>query len=228
MPDNSFSITYSGGVLWNQGTIGNTVMNTINARGGINISKKPTDPLVTTKEYTYSKLAYGNSYQIKTDWEGDVIAHKNVPLPENIFSVNQARAATNNSLAYIKGDYNGLVAETETGGIKYFLAVPSIIAGTGAIGSVLRIESNELSGVLLINGQSSQAGVVYNPKLVYSSGSLPSTIAEQQLFASGIALAYSGTILATQPNIQPFITALANNDFTTLASLGGGVVRRSL
>ena len=66
-------MTYSGGALWTQGTLGDTVMTTINA-GGAKLSKKPSDPLSQTKEYVYSKVAFGNAYQIKTDWEGDSVA----------------------------------------------------------------------------------------------------------------------------------------------------------
>lgn len=36
---------------------------------GAQINKKPTDPLISGKEYTYAKLAFGNAYQLKTDWE---------------------------------------------------------------------------------------------------------------------------------------------------------------
>ena len=43
------------------------------------MNKKPTDPLTTTKEYTYSKLTYGNAYQIKSDWEGESIAFNKEP-----------------------------------------------------------------------------------------------------------------------------------------------------
>lgn len=67
-PDNSFLVTYSGGTIWTQGTIGSSVMNTIGAIG-LNMNKKPTDPLIPSKEYTYSKLVFGKAYQIKSDWE---------------------------------------------------------------------------------------------------------------------------------------------------------------
>lgn len=70
-PDNLFAVTYSGWLVWAQWTIGNTTINLINAWWGVKMNKKPTDPLVPSKEYSYSKLAYGNGYQLKSDWEGD-------------------------------------------------------------------------------------------------------------------------------------------------------------
>ena len=46
------------------------------------MSKKPTDPLNTTKEYVYSKLAYGTpAYQLKSDWEGDSVLSFQDRLP---------------------------------------------------------------------------------------------------------------------------------------------------
>ncbi|MDD2892132.1 MAG: fibronectin type III domain-containing protein [Candidatus Gracilibacteria bacterium] len=219
MPDNSINITYSGGVLWNQGTIGDGVINIIGSAGGVTVSKKPTDPLFVTKEYNYSKLAYGNGYQIKTDWEGDMVAYHNS-------IINQANAAPGNPIiSYIKGNYNGLLVKTETGSLVYLLAAPSIITSqTGAIGESIDSVSN-LSNKFFIHGQTNSGGIAYvsnsSKFLVYSAASLPSTTAEKQNLAINIANAYSGTTLATQSNIQPYIAALATSDIAALSNLGG-------
>lgn len=195
-------------------------MNILSA-GGTKPNKKPTDPLNTTKEYNYSKLAYGNGYQIKTDWEGDVVAYRNS-------IIDQANAAPGNpTLAYIKGNYNGLLAKTETGGLVYILAAPSIMTSqTGTVGQSIDSVSN-LSNKFLINGQTNSGGIVYPTNsskfLVYSASALPSTTTEKQNLAINIANAYSGTVLATQSNVQPYITALGTNDTVALASLGGSV-----
>ncbi|MDP2103904.1 MAG: prepilin-type N-terminal cleavage/methylation domain-containing protein, partial [Candidatus Gracilibacteria bacterium] len=58
-PDNSFTVTYSGGSLWYQGTVGDTLINILSSNGS-KLSKKPTDPLAPSREYTYSRSAYGN------------------------------------------------------------------------------------------------------------------------------------------------------------------------
>ena len=58
-PDNFFSVTYSWWILWKQGNLGEGVMNILNAGQWIKLSKKPTDPLVSSREYAYSKLAFG-------------------------------------------------------------------------------------------------------------------------------------------------------------------------
>lgn len=158
-PDNSSTVAYLGGALWYQGTIGDSVINIIST-AGVRISKKPTDPLVPTKEYAYSKLAYGSAYQLKSDWEGDTIA----------YLISQTYAASGNpTLSYIKGNYNGLVAKTLTGNTVYVLAVPSIITSqTGTLIDVLT-----LSGKILINGKTNSGGIAYTPTIVFSGASLP-------------------------------------------------------
>lgn len=117
-----------------------------------------------------------------------------------------------------------MVAKTQTGNQVYLLAVPSIITSSGASDITL------LSNTFLFHGQTNSGGIIYptnTPKfLIYSSGALPSTDAEKLLFASGIANAYSGSILATNSNIQPFINALGNTGMLT--NLGGGLLSASL
>ncbi|MDD5377025.1 MAG: prepilin-type N-terminal cleavage/methylation domain-containing protein [Candidatus Gracilibacteria bacterium] len=228
-PDNPFTITYSGGIIWTQGTIGDSVINILSSVGA-KMNKKPTDPLIASKEYTYSKLAYGNAYQIKTDWEGDSIAYRND-------IIDQANAASGNPiLSYIKGNYNGVVAKTQTGTTTCILALPSIITNTGSANQTIALETNNLlSGSLLIH-KGKLSGTPFKPSLtetnnpiVYCSGSLPSIATEQQVFATNIANAYSGTALATNPSIQPFISALSDvNSGTLLASLGGSVIVNGL
>ena len=232
-PDNSFTVTYSGWTLWTQGTIWDTTLNFINAWWTMKMSKKPTDPLTTNKEYTYSKLFYWNAYQIKSDWEGDSIALSSDSIPTfagmTNFGFPQASAATGNpTLTYIKSNYNGMVVKTESGSTKYLIAVPSLFLNTNINSWTITLPTGTATG-FYIHSQTNSGWVLFAPQLVFSSGSLPSNNAERITFASGIANAYSGTILSTNSNIAPFISALtATNSGALLASLGGGVVSGSL
>ncbi|MDD5376693.1 MAG: FISUMP domain-containing protein [Candidatus Gracilibacteria bacterium] len=213
-PDNPFTITYSGGVIWTQGTIGDSVINILSSVGA-KMNKKPTDPLIASKEYTYSKLAYGNAYQIKTDWEGDSIAYRND-------IIDQAQAASGNpALSYIKGNYNGVVAKTQTGNRVYVFAIPSLFlfSGTG----IVTLPTTTATG-FHIHGQTNSGGILFQPSMIFSSGSLPSNNSENILFSSGLALSYSGTSLVSNTRIQSFIIALNANDMSSLASLGGSAV----
>lgn len=80
---------------------------------------------------------------------------------------------------------------------------------------------------MLIHGKTNSGGIVYTPKLVYSSGSLPSTDNEKILFASGIANAYYGNAdLVSNSSIQPFIAAMGNTE--ALILLGGKLVSDSI
>ncbi|MDD2565584.1 MAG: fibrinogen-like YCDxxxxGGGW domain-containing protein [Candidatus Gracilibacteria bacterium] len=65
-PDDGKDITYSGGTIWTQGTLGDKATKLIST-----ISKKPTDPL-TSKEYTYSLLSNKREFQIAADFENPV------------------------------------------------------------------------------------------------------------------------------------------------------------
>lgn len=71
LPDGAFFLTYSGGVVWNQGTVGSNVEQKLHTSiSGGGLGSKPVDPLKKT-EYTYSSLAFGNAYQLKAEYEGD-------------------------------------------------------------------------------------------------------------------------------------------------------------
>lgn len=99
-------------------------MNILNTNG-VKFSKKPTDPLISTNEYIYSRLAHGNAYQIKADWEG-----KDISLIESdIFNIIEKSYAISGKpdRSYINGNYNGVVVKTQTGGNVFVIATPSII-----------------------------------------------------------------------------------------------------
>jgi len=225
LPDNSFTITYSGGIIWTQWSIGEIVMNVLSADWA-KLNKKPTDPLNQTKEYTYSVLKYGSVYQIRADWEGDNITYNTFSHFERGLGwgfIDQAQASSGNPLlTYIRGTYNGVVTKTETGSIKYILAIPSLFLTNGT--GIVILPTNTLTW-FYIHGQTNSGGILFQPSLVYSSGSLPSTSIERQTFATALANAYSGTTLATQTNIQPFITALTDtNSGILLVNLGESAI----
>lgn len=110
------------------------------AGGGLD--SRPTDPLKGT-EFTYSSLAFGKAYQIKTEYEGDTGIALGGLVQETFAAPGMP------TLAYIKGNYGGLTAKTVvpngSGSITYVLAVPSIVTGTGTMGQVLEISASTLS-----------------------------------------------------------------------------------
>lgn len=246
VPDNNFSVTYSGAVAWRQGTIGDTVMSYMGV-GGSKLSKKPVDPLRNT-EYSYSVAAETREYQIVTNYEGDSLSYKaeNVidgagenldPMILNPLFEQVSAASGNPTITYVKGNFNGLAVKVSTGTtIKtvYLLAIPSIVTSTGTVNTTFDVSS--AANKLYLNGETNSGGISYdtnpatNPKLVVFSGTaLPATDVEKAAFASGVAVAYSGnTTLATKPQITAFITALASGNSAALTTLGGGVVSASL
>lgn len=126
---------------------GDGVMNIFSAAGA-KLSKKLTDPLDVSKEYVYSRVAYGNAYQIKADYEADSMTQY---VPK--FSDTAFAASGKPALTYIKGNYNGIAAKTQTGGVVYLVATPSIITSqSGVIGSGYEI-TTVLPDKILFHGQ---------------------------------------------------------------------------
>ncbi|MDD2565351.1 MAG: FISUMP domain-containing protein [Candidatus Gracilibacteria bacterium] len=76
-PDSGVNVTYSGGTIWTQGTLGDKATKLIST-----ISKKPTDPL-TLKEYTYSLLSNKREFQIAADFENPVSYRDNMRINDS-------------------------------------------------------------------------------------------------------------------------------------------------
>jgi prepilin-type N-terminal cleavage/methylation domain-containing protein len=195
LPDSSFAVTYSGGVVWNQGAVGALVMQYFKgtiAGGGIN--EKPADPLKNT-EYTYSSLAEGKAYQLKAEYEGEL----SQSAMDGKSLVGEAHAeAGNPSLAYVRGNFGGLTAKTTTGSIVYVLAVPSIITNSGTTnGTPVSLAS--LSGSLLFNGKALRGASGFSPDRVVFTGAktaanpsgLPSSTAEMNAMMTALQAAYT-------------------------------------
>ena len=119
-PSSFSGVFFSGGLAWNQGTIGDSVMQNVGA-AGIGFSKKPTDPQFPSVEYTYSLLQSGKEYQIATVMENSLAETSGIPF------ITQTYAATDPVTTYVQGNYNGLITKVQTGSVIYFLALPSII-----------------------------------------------------------------------------------------------------
>lgn len=121
------------------------------------------DPLSKTY-YRYSVLNYDEGYQIQSDYEGDSVVYNSPSFIHGAYA-----ASGNPTLAYIKGNYRGMVAKTKTGGTVYVVALPSIISNTGITnGGTIEMSTNLLSGTLLVQGGSNKIGIPFNPILVFS------------------------------------------------------------
>lgn len=205
MPDNYFTVTYSGGSLWYQGAVGNGVIQKLHTSiSGGGIDGKPTDPL-KGNDYAYSILAETNAYQIKTEYEGD-LAWSNL-LPNTAYA-----AAGAPSIAYVRGNFGGLVARTTTGSVVYVVTTPSILTNSGiTAGASVELKNNSLSGTLLFNGKNLTGASSFNPgaasSLVYSGATLPKDDASGQLTAMVTAMrsAYTGSDLASLPAVSTLL-----------------------
>lgn len=128
-------------------------------------------------------------------------------------------ASTGNpTITYLKGTYNGVATRVSSGSTVNIIAVPSIFLASGSTGTIADASSRNF----LLQGKS-LSGVSFAPKVVYSSGALPSDETERLLFSSGIVAAYSGTSLATNSDIRNFLDN--TNNTGSLSAIGGNFIR---
>ena len=117
MPDDADEVTFSGGVLWFQGTFGSQVLGNVSR----NMSEIPTDPLMD-KEYTYSVLNNRNELEILTLLEWDVTS----------LNDSQVYAGTLEVTPRVDGNYNGLYVKTST----HVVPTPSILSAEDTTGGM--------------------------------------------------------------------------------------------
>ncbi len=228
-PDKSFTVTYSGGTIWTQGTIGDTVLQVFKSSiGGGGPNKKPTDPLKNT-EYVYSSLKFGQAYQMKADFENDFLNATAYESTENSIIPMAVADAGNPTIAYIRGNYGWLIAKTIVGTTTYVLAIPSIITNSGTTTSELTVENNTLSGTLLFNGKPLIYATKYNPNAQTNSG-VVATITPGDSFSgteiiTNLKAAYSSSDLTSNSSIASLI---ATTDPQAEESLGTAIIANQL
>ena len=126
-------VTYSWWEVWTQWTIWDSVITNL-----AQLNEKPVDPL-TENEYTYSRLNTKKEYEIAAVMEWWLTHNKRGLLP-------QANAAgTKIWTAYIKWDYNWVLAKVNTWSVDYILSVPTIISWDMTIKDIIALwQANKL------------------------------------------------------------------------------------
>lgn len=218
-PDNAFTIVYSGGSVWSQGTAGDSVFRVME-NAGVRSSKKLTDPLLGT-EYGYATLAYGKAYQFRADWEGDTLVRGDSRIVDSAYA-----APGNPTIAYIKGNYAGYVAKTLTGGMTCILAVPSLIVSQSGAALTGSVDFLSLSNRFLMHGQSNTQGVRFTPQPGLCFSVLPTDDAGFGItnIMRSLQNAYTGTDLVSNPSISNLLSAQSG----ALVTLGIPVLEMGL
>ncbi len=233
LPDGSFAVTYSGGAVWNQGTVGALVTQYFKgtiAGGGLN--EKPLDPLKNT-EYGYSSLAEGKAYQLKAEYEGDLAQNA---MGGGFLAGTAHAEAGNPTVAYVRGNFGGLTAKVSTGGMTFVLAVPGILTNSGSVaGASAPIGS--LSGSLLFNGKALRGASAFPPGAVVHSGAktasnpsgLPDTSTGTYNMMVALRAAYGSSDILGNQNVATLMNTATGNliSFGTSlvsAQLGGSAV----
>ena len=120
LPTDAQSVTYSGWVVWYQGSFWKETFTNI-----WKLDDVPLDPL-TEKEYSYSIIANKNEFQIWWISEGADVSF--------LWKANASDKVAN---AILRGNYNGMSTRVNTNGTTYVLAIPSITTSTD-----LSVEAN--------------------------------------------------------------------------------------
>jgi hypothetical protein len=132
---------------------------------GFNLSKKPTDPKYTNTEYTYSLLNNRKEYQIGMVMEGGGAAHFNPITPITY--------AADSVLAYVQGNYNGLVTKVSTGTTTvttYYLSIPSIILQN--LSNIELTNMTTQSGNLVLTNKSNVPSTYFTNGAISTSSSI--------------------------------------------------------
>ena len=223
---NSFTVTYSGSDVWNQGTYWSSVFTNVSS-----INKIPTDPL-TDKPYTYSVTTKRNEYQLAWIIEAGEIA---------IFS--DTYAWDTEATALVSWNYNGAILKTITWSTCEMLSVPTIISSeeetTTDLVDILSTESLVYDGYnnLPTNYRDTKYkadggfGFTSNQLVVYSDDNECNTLTEnttewteaRNTLVTNTQTAYLWTIIQSQDSVS-FYTSVDLNDTKEVASLGGSII----
>lgn len=204
-PSDSFSVTYSGATIWNQGTFNTSVLQKTKR-----LSEAPLDPLTQTP-YTYSVLNTKQEYQIWGTLESSELS-----------SIWNVYAWDLQGYSYIKWTYNGQLAKVSTGATLYILAVPSIISGDVSLrdyqtllwNNKLSISWGEtLPWSYLWSSFDTNKGNWFTPAwniVIFSGTDLPSTPSEIGNLVTGLQQVYTGTLLSQKSAIASTLNLSTN------------------
>ncbi len=133
-PTEGVNILYSGSVVWNQWTFGETVFTNTDK-----LNKIPTDPL-SDKEYTYSVINTKNEYEIWWMVEGEIMAlNPSQPSLKLWKEQNKANAWTTEATAYTSWNYNGQMTKTLSWNLCTVLSLPWIITNDTSVTDLQQI-----------------------------------------------------------------------------------------
>ena len=189
LPDNAETVTYSGGILWYQGTVGEQVVSNISR----NMSEVPKDPLMD-KEYFYSVHNNKNQLQVLALLEGDIAALNNL---DSVYAGNLSVTPR------LDGNYNWLFVKTKT----HLVPIPSIMTAINIPGTMELTQDNISSQITHLGDNipeiwnvASNTGGITGIHLSVWTWSLTSDSSDSDKVAAmeAIKMAYSGSGLENQ------------------------------
>ncbi|MDP2090513.1 MAG: type II secretion system protein, partial [Candidatus Gracilibacteria bacterium] len=231
-PSDSVFITYSGGIIWEQGIFGESTFANVDK-----LDKIPTDPS-TNSPFTYSITQNKLEFQI-----GGILENS-----DNSFFNSNIQSYAGNSLAkaLIVGNYNGFAAKSLTGNICNIITVPSIITNDTVTSTnyedIINNESLVFDGFQNLPDSFSKSrfkhngGFKFSPNsLIVYSGSCNDLVNNELTrlnFIKNLQNSYSGTIIQNHGNLKTLINLNTDlispsNDFRNSAGILTNIITGS-
>ena len=153
-PNNSEAVSYSGWLLWNQGTFWDTVFTNLST-----LSKKPVDPLLNI-EYDYSVINNGTKYQLWSITEAPWSSHKN----NDVYALDNKQ-----SRSYISWDFDLRDIKIEQNWECFNVTAPSLFVNNLEVGGIV----NNWSGYYFVENSSANISEHYSQNIdIVSTGSV--------------------------------------------------------
>ncbi len=186
-PTDGVQVTYNWAEIWTQWVIWKRVIDVIDL-----LPKEIFDPL-TSLPYTYSRLNTKTEYELAAILEDELVFNGWINL------INKAYAWGQEGVAYVKWDYNWVVANVSSWSNTYILAIPTIISSDLEITDILELQS-------------------FNKLVYHEKNNLPYNYKNSQFNINWWWFIYNpGTILAYEWKVESLNDT--NNQITLLGNL---------
>ncbi len=214
-PDNPYSYTYSGWVIWNQWTIWDSAYKMLQK----NLSKKVVDPLKWS-EYDYSLASNKREYQVAWNFENPTSFERNYnPFDSSVLSPKLSALGWTGANVYISWNYNWVMLKVFTWSTYYFVPTPTLFW----IWTWSTVYDNTFWSWKDLLPWVNNVAVFDSSKVYASTSSTGLSAAEVTALMNTVQLAYSGWNVTT-PAVQAVLAAT----WSALTDLWVWLVKNSL
>lgn len=212
-PINGIDITYSGAILWTQGTFDDYMLRVIKR-----LSKKPID-VFSLNDYSYSLSYDGREYELWAVIEGES------NLYTDIIDTSFAKGWNTKVRSMVVWNYNGKAIKTSSGWVFYIIALPTIVTYELNETDIMDIIHNEkLSYKGYWNIPAAYTGSIFmldgwftfKPNILalyeWDLSTIRNNENEWIQVLKNFQEAYSGSVLANENDFKPYLDVQVNTN----------------